>query len=121
MRSARSVLAPEQSRPFGSAWSSNSLPSISTDDAAAWAHRNLAAKNTLTAADAQIVEERFQARLSTISDGLDPSEPPNILSVENARPAGRNDAPVDQKISTEIPVPECAPWSSKLRRLAVID
>jgi ERF superfamily protein len=40
----------------------------SADDAAAWAHRNLPAKNTLTAADAKIVEERFQARLSKISD-----------------------------------------------------
>jgi len=40
----------------------------STDEAAAWAYRNLAAKNTLTAADAKIVEERFQARLSTIGD-----------------------------------------------------
>jgi hypothetical protein len=40
----------------------------SPDEAAAWAHRNLPAKNTLTAADAKIVEEQFQARLSTISD-----------------------------------------------------
>ena len=41
----------------------------SPDEAAAWAHRNLPAKNTLTAADAKIVEERFQARLSAIGDG----------------------------------------------------
>jgi ERF superfamily len=41
----------------------------SADEAAAWARRNLPAKNTLTAADAKIVEARFQARLSTISDG----------------------------------------------------
>src|ERR1700738_2312315 len=41
----------------------------SADEAASWAHRNLPAKNTLTAADAKIVEERFQARLSKISDG----------------------------------------------------
>jgi hypothetical protein len=36
------------------------------DNAASWAHRNLPAKNTLTAADAKIVEERFRARLSAI-------------------------------------------------------
>jgi hypothetical protein len=35
---------------------------------APWAHRNLPAKNTLTAADAKIVEERFQALPSTIGD-----------------------------------------------------
>ncbi len=38
----------------------------SADEAASWAHRNLPAKNTLTAADAKIVEERFRARLSAI-------------------------------------------------------
>jgi hypothetical protein len=44
------------------------LPSInSADEAAAWAHRNLPAKNKLRAADAKIVEERFGARLSVIS------------------------------------------------------
>ena len=38
----------------------------SADEAAAWAHRNLPAKNTLTTADAKIVEEQFRARLSAI-------------------------------------------------------
>jgi ERF superfamily len=46
----------------------------SADEAAVWAYRNLAAKNTLTAADAKIVEERFQARLSTIGDSGIPDE-----------------------------------------------
>jgi hypothetical protein len=39
----------------------------SADEAATWAHRNLPAKNTLTAADAKLVEEAFAARLSQIS------------------------------------------------------
>jgi hypothetical protein len=46
----------------------------SADEAAAWAQRNLPAKNTLTAADAKIVEERFQERLSTFSNGLGSAE-----------------------------------------------
>jgi ERF superfamily len=46
----------------------------SADEATAWARRNLPAKNTLTAADAKIVEERFQARLSTIGDRGSPDE-----------------------------------------------
>src|SRR5262245_45222086 len=37
----------------------------SADEAATWAIRSLPAKNTLTAADAKLVEEQFQARLST--------------------------------------------------------
>ena len=38
----------------------------SADHAATWAHRRLSAKNALMAGDAQIVEERFQAKLSAI-------------------------------------------------------
>jgi hypothetical protein len=41
----------------------------SADEAAAWAHRNLPAKNSLTASDAKIVEEEFRVRLSSIGDG----------------------------------------------------
>ena len=41
----------------------------SADEAALWAHRNLRAKNDLTAADAQRVEEAFQARLATLPVG----------------------------------------------------
>jgi hypothetical protein len=44
----------------------------SADEAAAWAHRNLPAKNTLTAADAKMVEERFRAKLSAIGDARMP-------------------------------------------------
>ena len=38
----------------------------SAEDAANWAHRVLAAKNTLTTADAERVEQAFQARLASI-------------------------------------------------------
>jgi hypothetical protein len=48
----------------------------SPDEAAAWAHRNLPAKNTLTAADAEIVEERFQARLLQIDQEVTATETP---------------------------------------------
>jgi len=41
----------------------------SADQAALWAHRNLRAKNNLTAADAQRVEEVFRARLATLPAG----------------------------------------------------
>jgi hypothetical protein len=40
---------------------------ISSDDAALWAHRSLVEKNQLTAADAQRVEEAFQARLASFA------------------------------------------------------
>ena len=39
----------------------------SSDDAAIWAHRSMGRKNALTAADAQQVEERFRAKLMTLT------------------------------------------------------
>jgi hypothetical protein len=39
----------------------------SSDDAALWAHRSMARKNALTAADARKVEESFQAKLRTLT------------------------------------------------------
>jgi hypothetical protein len=47
----------------------------SGDDAAIWAHRSLVEKNRLTTADAQCVEEAFQARLTTFATpAADPPE-----------------------------------------------
>ena len=100
VRSARPILAPEQSAILRERLVAQLAAINSTDDAAAWAHRNLPAKNTLTAADAQIVEERFQARLSTIGDGLGPSEPSNAVPVQSVMPAGRPDTVAGQKTST---------------------
>ena len=45
------------------------------DDAAIWAHRSLVEKNKLTAADAQSVEESFQARLANFA-ALETEEAP---------------------------------------------
>jgi ERF superfamily len=69
--SARSVLGEQLSATLRESLIEQMAAISSEDQAAAWAHRNLPAKNTLTAADAKIVEQRFQARLSKISDGRD--------------------------------------------------
>ena len=61
----------------------------SADEAAAWAHRSLPAKNTLTAADAKIVEQRFAARLCAIGDRQGPSNgPPAAGTPGGRRPDG---------------------------------
>ena len=80
----------------------------SADEAAAWAHRNLPAKNTLTAADAKMVEERFRARLSAIGpshgtcdrpaeggmpDDLAGHEPPHAVPDQTGCPARRTRVP----------------------------
>ena len=43
----------------------------SGENAAIWAHRSLPEKNRLTAADARIVEQAFQARMATFTTNID--------------------------------------------------
>src|SRR4029077_6943447 len=69
--SVRSVLGEQLSASLRESLIEQMAAIKSEDEAATWAHRNLPAKNTLTAADAKIVEERFQARLSSISGSGD--------------------------------------------------
>ena len=54
----------------------------STDEAALWAHRQMAEKNRLTAADAPLVEEAFQGRLAVLVGGAAPES----KSVAGVRP-----------------------------------
>src|SRR5262249_31504520 len=114
LASARPVLAAEQSAILRERLLEELAAIGSADEAAVWAQQNLPAKNALTAVDAKIVEERFQARLSTISDGqvpdgttpagtpdgLAPDQPPDPLPDKNlmsADPAARD---TSQKAST---------------------
>jgi hypothetical protein len=101
-RSARSVLEVQLSASLRENLIRQMAAINSADEAAAWAHRNLPAKNTLRAADAKMVEERFQARLSAIgeghtsdrtsdgpvfggtSDGLAPDKPPTAVADQSA-------------------------------------
>ena len=86
--SARTILATQLSASLREGLIGQ-LPAInSADEAAAWAHRNLPAKNTLTAADAKMVEEQFQARLSTFSDSLNANELSEARTVESEPGAG---------------------------------
>jgi hypothetical protein len=88
--SARSVLTPEQSAVLRERLLEELAAIGSADEAAAWAHRNLPAKNSLIAGDAQIVEARFQARLATIGDGVSAERSPNAGRDETVVSAGRS-------------------------------
>src|SRR5258706_434524 len=99
LASARPVLAPDQSAILRERLVAELLAINSADDAAAWAHRNLPAKNSLTAGDAKIVEARFQARLSTISDGNTAEGPPGAAPDQSVVPAARLAADAHQKTS----------------------
>jgi hypothetical protein len=79
------------------------------DEAAAWALRNLAAKNKLRAADARSVEARFQERLSQIEttlDGLPHNVPPksHVAADVAASALAQNSRAVTRKRSARISV-----------------
>jgi hypothetical protein len=81
VRSGGPVLTSDQSAILRDRWLAQLVAINSTDEAAAWARKNLSAKNTLTMGEARIVEEEFQTRVSTIGDSEGPSEPSHALSV----------------------------------------
>jgi hypothetical protein len=67
----------------------------SGDEAATWAYRSLGVKNTLLAIDAQVIEKRFQEKLSAFSEGARddrPAVPVNTLSPPESVPAPANHA-----------------------------
>jgi hypothetical protein len=129
VRPASSVLAPEQSAALRERLILELQSLNSGNEAATWAHRNLPVKTILAAADAKIVEERFRARLSTISngrgseaaaedlahgstpDGLTPDKPPyavahqGVVSVVQPDAGGPKRAAVDGKRSRGGSVP----------------
>jgi hypothetical protein len=98
--SARPLLPPDESATLRERLVAELSAINSADDAAIWAHRNLPAKNSLTAVDAQIVEARFQARLETIGDGVTAEGPPNAAPDQRVLSAGRLAADTDQKTFT---------------------
>src|SRR5260370_23564146 len=91
VRSAGPVLTSDQSAILRECLLGQLVAIHSTDEAAAWAHQNLSAKNTLTAGGARIVEEEFQSRASTIGDGQDLGEPATAVPGRNPIPAGQPD------------------------------
>jgi hypothetical protein len=74
-RPRKPVLAPGQSAALRARLMAE-LDNLQSDDgAASWAHRCLPDKNTLTSADADLIEAGFRARLTAFGDGLPPDGP----------------------------------------------
>ncbi len=67
-QSTRAILSPEASADVRSRLVAELNDLGSSDDAALWAHGSLVEKNRLTAVDAQVVEEVFQARTRDTHD-----------------------------------------------------
>ncbi len=106
-KSTKSILAPGASAELRDRLIAEVNELGSGDDAAMWAHRCLGEKNKLTAADAQRVEDTFQARLANFatSDVEQTLEAPMTLDSRNARKPKKQARPIGIDKST-LALPE---------------
>lgn len=77
----------------------------SNDDAATWAHKSLADKNKLIAADAQAVEEAFQGKLESFADASEHNSKPeeaNLPNLVSHKPTGQRSNKGSQKRTRAI-------------------
>jgi hypothetical protein len=105
VRPARPVLAAEQSAVLRDRLLAelNGLPSA--DEAANWVHRRLPDKNLLRTSDAQLVEDRFKAKLETLADEqpqATPSEAAHDIPAAELRTEGGNGLDVFAEVPEEI-------------------
>jgi hypothetical protein len=75
----------------------------SADDAASWAHRSLPAKNTLTAADAQLIEAGFLGKLLAFGDeptdeASDPAQAPEQIAKPEPDRAATKSSAADPRV-----------------------
>ena len=104
---ARTVLGPELSAALRKQLVADITELRSADEAADWVHKNLAAKNTLIAADASLVEAGFRVRLATIELALTAREEAP-LSAPAEGPASPVEkpfvAPIEDAVAVAPPV-----------------
>jgi hypothetical protein len=104
-RPAKPVLAADQSAVLRDRLVAELDGLQSADEAASWAHRSLPAKNTLTAADADLVEIGFRARLAAFGDGLPPAE---ALEATQSAPEAHPGLPRAEAVAASVAAPDQA-------------
>ena len=108
VRSARTVLGSDQSAALREQLLGDIGQLQSGDEAADWVHKNLAAKNTLIDADADLVEAGFRERLATIelASAARQEEPQTAPAEESASQLERPFlAPTDDAAAAPIILP----------------
>ena len=100
------ILEPEASAALRDQLTAELTGVTSADDAADWAHRTLGAKNTLTTADAQRVEQAFKEKLASIAaDAVELPSKQTAKSPVSARSNKRRRASAVDKAALTLPVP----------------
>jgi len=84
---AKQILGPEASAALRDRLLVEVQAIASSDDAGAWAHRILGAKNNLVAADARQVEHAFEAKLASFDNAADISGAPLSLVLSALQPS----------------------------------
>ncbi len=91
---SKQILGPEPSAALRDQLATQLVEINSTEEAANWAHRVLAAKNSLTTADAVCIEEAFRAKLAIVA--TETAEGPEIPQ-ETEGPRARRQRHQDKK------------------------
>jgi hypothetical protein len=105
LRPARALLAPDQSALLREKLLSDIAKLQTADEAAEWVHRNLAAKNTLIAADAAAVEDEFRERLAKIelASAARQGDPPPAPAKPSASPVEKPFVAPTDEVSIILP------------------
>ena len=121
---SRKMLEPEQSAALREQLLGDLAVLQSDEEAARWVHKNLPAKNTLTAADADVVEASFREKLAAIElasavneePSADPNTPLGQTSEQNSLDAARE--PFFERTDASARAPIVLPGKPRHRRVA---
>ncbi len=112
LQSIQAILGPVASAELGDRLVAELNDLGSGDEAALWAHRSLAEKNRLTAADAQRVEKAFRARMAILTTDIadlpqSAGEPANVSphQQDGRKPKNRARSKVIDKSVLTLPEP----------------
>jgi hypothetical protein len=120
-RPPRIVAGPEQSAALREQLLTNITRLQSANEAADWVHKNLAVKNTLIAADADLVEAGFRKRLETIelASAVREEEPQPASTEGSASPvANPFVAQIESAVAGALPIIPKDNTSARRRRVA---
>jgi hypothetical protein len=117
VRPAPTVLGPEPSAALREQLLGDIRQLQSSDEAADWVHKNLAAKNTLVETDADAVEAAFRDRLATIELAVAREEEPLPLPKEG--PASPVESPFLAPMDDAATAPIVLPSTPTVRRRRV--
>jgi hypothetical protein len=116
---ARAVLGPEPSEALREQLLADIAELQSSDEAADWVHKNLAAKNTLIAADADAVEAAFRERLAAFESAPAAHQEGPLSSASAEGPASSTEKPFLAAMDDAAAVPIILPSGPSARRRRV--